>query len=149
MKKVLGSLAVLALVAGCSSEQKNATNLVQVTEYLNSGVCQVVATGEQNDVVLKCAPNAVFDEAFAADKTAQFLSAQIDLVAAAADTEAVYLNIVPDGKCPIRVLVPGSDVEGLYATQICVPEMPAEAPAPAETADAETPAAEAEAPVAE
>ncbi len=133
MKKVFGSLAVLALVAGCSSEPKNATNLGAVSDYINSGVCQLVATGAQNDIVLKCAPNEIFDTVFAADKSAKVLSAEFDIAAALADTAFVYVNIVPDETCPVRVLVPGSNIDDMYAVQVCAEPVAA----PAEEATAE------------
>lgn len=123
MKKLIALTAVLALVAACGAEEqtgpKYATNLNAVTEYLVSGACEHIGAGDAGDYVLKCAPSDVFDEALSAQKTAKVLSAQIDITAALADTEHVYVNVAPNETCPMAVLIAGANINDMYASVVC------------------------------
>ncbi len=142
MKKVFGLLAVAGLVAACGQSYET------VAEYVASENCARVATTPAGDYIVKCAPNAVFDDVletevnttFATDGAPEFYL--ISISEAALDKESVYVNVVPQAS-NMRVLVPGATVDvknpsAPYAVLVegvvAVEEVPAEAPAEAPAA---------------
>ena len=122
MKKLM-IIPVLALVAACDSTEKTPTNVSIM------GVdCEVVATGEQGDMLAKCPTDGAFEPILAQGTTAMFLTAgkdDVDLAAMTADVEHVYVNLV-DGDCGentigYRFMTQNAVVDGsaMYAVVVC------------------------------
>lgn len=122
MKKML-VLPVLcgALLAGCSKD-----NTVEILGQK----CEKIATGAQGDFLVKCPVIPELDAVRNADKNSMFVSAgkdTVDLAEIAADTENVYVDVVPAGTFEnvtvtcYRVLGvnPTIDGESMYAVEVC------------------------------
>lgn len=126
MKKILIYGAAVAAIAGCSAKEEQ-TNGVKV---FNTS-CEKVVVFDQGDMIVKCPTNETFASLQAQTPTGMFVQGgDFDYAAAAADTEHVYVNVIPAGsyewaaQTEYRILVqnPNFDEGSLWTVSVIVEE---------------------------
>ena len=111
MKKLFVCGAAVAMLAGCSSKPET----VQVFD----ADCEKVATFEQGDMIVKCPVVESLATIQAQEPKAKFVQGgDFDFATAVADTDHIYVNIIPAGsyewaeKLEYRIMVKEPNFEG-------------------------------------
>lgn len=121
MKKLFICSAAVAMLAGCSSKPE--------TVPVFDANCEKVAVFEQGDMIVKCPVIESLAAIQAQEPTAKFVQGgEVDFVAAAADAEHIYVNVIPAGayewaeKLEYRVMVKEPNFEGdaMWAVSVVV-----------------------------
>lgn len=125
MKKILVYGVAIAAIAGCSAKEE--TDGVKVLD----ATCEKVVVFEQGDMIVKCPTNDVLSSLQEQTPTGMFVQGgDFNFADAAADTEHVYVNVIPAGSYEwaaqkeYRILVknPNFDEGSLWTVSVIVEE---------------------------
>ena len=123
MKKMFICGLAVAVIAGCSAK----TDEVKVFD----ASCEKVAVFEQGDIIVKCPVNETLASLQEQEPNGMFVQrGELNIAELAADTEHVYVNIIPVGaydwaqKMEYRIMVknPVIDGEHLFTVSVLVQE---------------------------